>query len=285
MKILLDDISANVEITGEGFPVVLLHGAFMNTHMWQPQQPLAEKLKLIAIDLRGHGETPCPVNCRSYDRPRDVMQILDALHVEKAVFCGLSMGGPVAIQLALDYPQRCLGLVLLATGPGPADRPMIATQEMKENAEREAQRLLELGPVEYFYTTPGSNASGVKEFLDQPGYRAVFDHILAQNDTDYLANTMRLSTLDLPNGIERLFTAQRTRRLPEINTPVLFMVGSIDIPFSRVAAYLQATIPHCETEIVPGASHLINIDSTGRVIERMLEFISSVVAIQPIVID
>lgn len=276
LKVRLDDIDANVEISGEGYPLVLLHGSFCNTLMWQPQEELAEKLKLIAVDLRGHGETPCPIMARSFDRPLDVIQILDALNIEKAFFCGLSMGGPIAMDLARDYPERCLGIVLLATGHGQGDRPLKATQEMKDNAEKEAKRLIELGPVKYFFTTGTADAPGVKEFLEQPEQRAFFERMLDRNNPEWLADWFRLSTVDAPPELEKLLTSHRIKRLHELKKPVLFMVGSLDKTFLPLTDFFRDKIPHCEIEIVPGATHMINIDSKTIVNSRILDFIDRV---------
>jgi pimeloyl-ACP methyl ester carboxylesterase len=280
MKVKLDDIYAHVETSGEGDPLVLLHGSFCNTLLWQPQQELAERLQVIAVDLRGHGGTPCPVTSRSFNRPLDVMQIMDRLHLEKAFFCGLSMGGPIAIDLALDYPQRCLGLILLATGPGPADRPLKATQEMKDEAEREAQRLIELGPVQYFYTTQPVEAPGLKEFLEQPEQRAFFDRMLTHNNPEWLADVLRLRTVDVPPELEKLLSSRRTQRLQELDKPTLFMVGDLDQTFLPVADFFRDRVRHCELEIVPGATHLINIDSKSLVNARILDFVNRVTASQ-----
>lgn len=272
MKVQLDDIYANVEIYGEGYPLVLLHGSFCNTLLWQPQMELAEKLKIIAVDIRGHGRTQCPLTQRSFDRPLDVIQILDNLGIERAFFCGLSMGGPIAIQLALDYPERCLGIILLATGPGPGDRPIKATPEMKDEAEREARRLIELGVVEYFYATETSDAPGVKEFLEKPEQRAFFERMLAYNNVEWLADWVRLGKIDLSPELEKLQTSHRMKRMHELSKPVIFMVGTLDQTFLPIADYLKGKVPHCETEIVPGATHLINVDSKNLVNSRILEF-------------
>ena len=268
-----------MEDAGVGVPIVLLHGWFLNARMWQPQfDVLADRLRLIAIDLRGHGGTPCPVTPRSLDRPRDVMAVLDQLGVERAVFCGLSMGGPIALQIALDHPERCLGLALLAAGPGPADRPMKATAEMRADAELQAQRLLELGVVDYFYSAGVSSALGVKEFLANPAHRRFFDSVLAANRAAWLADTFRLRALDVPPEMGRLLTAERRRRLPELMAPVLFMVGARDAEFLPVAELLKTDVPHSDIEVVAGATHLISIDSAERVNQRLFEFVRTCAA-------
>lgn len=279
MKIALDDISANVEVHGEGRPVVLLHGSFCNTLLWQPQiEGLADTLTLIAVDIRGHGGTPCPVTARSFDRSLDVIQALDHLGIKKAFFCGLSMGGPIAVQLALDYPDRCLGLILLATGIGPGDRPLTATQEMKDNAEREASRLLELGTVEYFFSLQTAQMLGVKEFLEEPEQRTFFEAVLVANNTQWLADSLRLGGIDVPPEMQRLLTSSRMKRLHELTKPLLFMVGSLDEMFLPVADFLTGNLRNCEVHVVPGATHLINVDSAQTVNSRIRAFVERVPA-------
>jgi pimeloyl-ACP methyl ester carboxylesterase len=276
MKLQLDDTYANVEISGDGCPLVLLHGSFCNTLLWEAQAELAERLTLAAVDLRGHGGTPCPVTVRSLDRPLDIIQVMDGLGIDRAFFCGLSMGGPIALDMALNYPERCLGTILLATGPGPGDRPLAVTKEMKDSAERAAAKLVELGPVQYFYSTSTAEAPGVKEFLEKPEQRAFFDRMLAHNNAEWLADWFRLATLDVPPGMEKLLTSHRIRRLPELTGPVLFMVGGLDRTFLPVAALLKEKVAHCEIEVVPRASHLINIDAKDIVNARVVQFLEDV---------
>ncbi len=269
----VDDIAINIETAGAGTPLVLLHGSFMNTLMWEPQlEGLADDFQVIVPDMRGHGGTPCPVTGRSFNRPRDVIQILDRLNIERAVIGGFSMGGPIAIQVALDYPQRCLGIVLLATGPGAGDRPLQATQEMCAVAEAKAQRLLELGVVEYFRETPICDAPGVKEFLENPEHRRFFEDILKANNPAWLADWLRLGGCDVPPELVNHLPFRRSRRLPEIKMPVLFMVGSLDVPFLPVAGLLRSKLPQTAIEVVEGASHMLNIDSAEKINRRILQF-------------
>ncbi len=275
----VDDISLNVEIAGSGMPLVLLHGSFMNTLAWQPQlEGLSRHFRVIAPDLRGHGGTSCPVTSRSFDRPRDVVAVLDELGVTRAIVGGHSMGGPIALQIALDYPERCLGLVLLATGPGPADRPLEATPDSKAKAEAEAERLLELGTVEYFNQTCPPDTPGIREFLAGKADRKKFDTILEGNNPAWLADGLRLGGIDVPPELERLLTSRRRPRLPEIRVPVLFMVGSLDLPFLPVVDLLRNELPQSLTEVVLNATHMLTIDSAEHVNRCIAEFARECVA-------
>jgi pimeloyl-ACP methyl ester carboxylesterase len=269
----IDDITINVETAGAGPPLVLIHGSFLNTLMWKPQlEGLTNDFRLILPDMRGHGSTPCPLTGRSFDRPRDVIGVLDGLGIERAFIGGFSMGGPIAMQAALDYPDRCLGLVLLATGPGAGDRPLKATLEMQAVAEAKARRLLELGTVEYYFTTAVSRAPGVKEFLENQENRRFFETILESNNPAWLAHWLRLGGCDVPPELESHLPSHRSRRLSKIRMPVLFLVGSLDVPFLPVAELLRSKLPQSSIEIIAGASHLLSIDSAEEVNRRIIRF-------------
>jgi pimeloyl-ACP methyl ester carboxylesterase len=151
---------------------------------------------------------------------------------------------------------------------------------MKDEAEREAQRLIELGPVQYFYTTQPVEAPGLKEFLEQPEQRAFFDRMLTHNNPEWLADVLRLRTVDVPPELEKLLSSRRTQRLQELDKPTLFMVGDLDQTFLPVADFFRDRVRHCELEIVPGATHLINIDSKSLVNARILDFVNRVTASQ-----
>lgn len=115
----VDDLSVWVERSGHGEPVVLLHGAMgsIDSCFAQLVPVLAERFEVIAMELQGHGHTP------DIDRPfsyqamaSDVVQVLDALNIDRAHVAGYSMGGAVALQVAIDHPGR-VNRVVFFGGP------------------------------------------------------------------------------------------------------------------------------------------------------------------------
>jgi pimeloyl-ACP methyl ester carboxylesterase len=114
-------LSISFEDIGTGSPVVLGHSFLCSGKMWREQVPaLASRFRVLNLDFRGHGrssEVTQPFSL--YDAVSDVVAVLDELGIEKAVWCGLSIGGMVALRAALTCPQRVERLILLDTDAGP----------------------------------------------------------------------------------------------------------------------------------------------------------------------
>src|SRR5882724_9647259 len=120
---------------GPGPVVVLLHGFPLSRAMWIEQIPdLGAVYRLIAPDLRGHGDSPAPEGVYTMDEMADdVIELLDTLHLdEPVVLGGLSMGGYVALSMVARYPQRIRALMLMDTR-AEADTPE-AAQKREESA-------------------------------------------------------------------------------------------------------------------------------------------------------
>ena len=106
------------EIAGPADAPVLVMGSSLGTslEMWDPQLALAERLRLVRHDHRGHGRSPVPPEPYEIeDLGRDVVALLDALEIERASYCGLSIGGMVGMWLGANAPERIDRLVLICT--------------------------------------------------------------------------------------------------------------------------------------------------------------------------
>ncbi len=114
----LGDARIAYSVCGSGPAMVLIHGAFVDHRMWAPQVALLqERFRVITLDLRGHGATGA-TKAKAYSIElfaADVEALLDRLGVDRAILCGLSMGGMVAQTLAAARPERVRGLVLAST--------------------------------------------------------------------------------------------------------------------------------------------------------------------------
>jgi pimeloyl-ACP methyl ester carboxylesterase len=104
---------------GQGPVVLMLHGFPFDRSMWRGQvEKLSEEFRVIAPDFRGHGETPSTREPSTMEElAEDLAALLDELNVPRAVVCGLSMGGYVALAFYRAHPSRVRALVLADTRP------------------------------------------------------------------------------------------------------------------------------------------------------------------------
>jgi pimeloyl-ACP methyl ester carboxylesterase len=109
-------MQVNFSDTGEGTPVIFVHGFPLDSRMWQGQSVLREKARLIRLDLPGFGDTPptgSPASMATYSRA--VASVMEAAGLDRAVLCGLSMGGYVLFDFWRRFADRVAGLVLCDT--------------------------------------------------------------------------------------------------------------------------------------------------------------------------
>jgi 3-oxoadipate enol-lactonase len=246
----------NHRINGpEGAPVVVLSNSLgASMEMWAPQVPaLSVPFRVLRYDQRGHGGSPTPPG--PYDIPDlggDVLDLLDQHGVERAHFCGLSLGGMTGIWLAANAPERIGRLVLLCTSayfglPGVyAER---ATAVRAEGTESVA----EAGVERWF--TEGFRAR-------EPGtverFRAM---IAAQDDEGYAECCGALDRLDLRDA------------LPRITAQALVIAGAQDpaTPPEPHARLLAERIPGARLEVLDPAAHLANVERADAVTALILE--------------
>src|SRR5438046_2535852 len=121
MRAQLTDIVLAYDASGSGRPLLLVHGYPLSRKMWDQQlENLPDAARVIAPDLRGHGESDMPAETYTVDRlADDLAALLDELGLaEPVVVGGLSMGGYVALAFYRRHPARVAGLILAATRAG-----------------------------------------------------------------------------------------------------------------------------------------------------------------------
>jgi non-heme chloroperoxidase len=139
------ETSIYFESTGDGRPVVFLHGWTMNHELWDRQvTALAPSYRCITVDLRGHGSSSKPINGYEYEQHvEDLRELLSVLDLHHVTLVGSSMGGAIAIQLAAAHPERVSQVVTVGTPP-----QLISDERWPEGRPREVvEALLELQRV------------------------------------------------------------------------------------------------------------------------------------------
>ena len=133
------------EKSGDGAPVVLLHGSVQDSRLWDGVFPeLALHRAAIRYDARGLGRSTLPTAPFSYED--DLLAVLDHFGVERAALGGLSMGGEVALDFTLEHPERVRSLTLVAASASGHDWPRSPELDAYTAADRgnDADRLAEL---------------------------------------------------------------------------------------------------------------------------------------------
>lgn len=232
-------------------PAVLLHGLGTDRRIWLYQIPaFCSRLPVIAVDLRGHGRSSAPPGEWTIaDMARDVVRLLRHLGAEKAHLIGLSMGGMVAQQFALDYPYATASLVL-------ADTASRVTAEMAREALAfmEAHAMSEIAAERI--TTAFSDAV-------DPLMRGHLVEQVALNHKDTYLRAARA-----------LFGFDVRARLPEITAPTLVVVGEQDRTFPLDWMIdLANGIRGARLARLAGAGHLSNMERPQQFNRAVLEFL------------
>jgi 3-oxoadipate enol-lactonase len=229
-------------------PSLVLGGSLgTELSMWAGQLPLASDLRLVAFDHRGHGGSPAPGGPYSIaDLGGDVLELMDELGLERASYCGLSLGGMVGMWLGVNAPERIERLILLCTaaqmpnGSAYADRAVVVRSE--GSVESIADGVLRR------WLTPGFAAQ-------QPEIRDWLREMLVGTDAEgYASCCEAIAGLDLRGD------------LGSIGAPTLVISGAEDIATPvELQELIAGAIPGARHEVVASAAHLAAVEQPDRI--------------------
>jgi 3-oxoadipate enol-lactonase len=248
MKTFINSTNLAYDDHGIGQPVLLLHAFPLDRSMWEGEITALlqeERYRLVALDWRGFGESDIPTAVSTMELfADDVAALMDALGMQDAVLCGLSMGGYAAFAFLRKYPRRVRGLVLADTSPG------------ADAAEGRAKR------------------EEVARLAESRGSEAIADLLIPRLISDYTRQhhheiEMRLRQMincSTPQGIAAAARGMAERPdssdlLARIACPTLVVVGEQDVltPPSIAQDY-AARIPGAQCIVIAGAAHLTNLE-------------------------
>jgi 3-oxoadipate enol-lactonase len=257
LKAFANGISMHYESTSYGPPVVLIHALGLDSRQWQGQAPaLAAAHRVIALDLRGHGQSDRPAGPYSLDQmAEDVYGLMAALGIDSADVVGLSLGGMVAMALAVQRPTAIRRLVLADTT---SEYPQAGREQFEVRArvaETHGLAPLVAGVPERWFTADF--------ILEHPGTVAEIQAIVGANDPAAHAAACRA-----------VGAVDYTARLDALRCPTLVIVGDQDPGTPPAAARrLQQAIPGARLKIIERASHLSNVGQPAAFSAALLEFL------------
>jgi pimeloyl-ACP methyl ester carboxylesterase len=250
------DIDVNYESFGAGEPLLLIHGLGSSTNDWEPQIPdLARHFQVITYDVRGHGLTSKPRGPYSVQQfAEDALALLQHLHVGPAHVLGISMGGMIAFQLAVDHPAAVKSLTIVNSGPELVLRTwrqrlaiysrfaIVRLMGMRKMGEVLANKLL-LGP---------RHAATRETFVER----------WSRNDPSAYLRALRA-----------LIGWSVTARLGSIIAPTLILTADQDytpVPFKE--AYTRK-IPGAKLVVVPDSRHMLPVECPAEFNRAALDFL------------
>jgi 3-oxoadipate enol-lactonase len=261
MKTILNDIAINYEECGlpQGLPVIFIHGFPFSHEMWEPQMNIMPNhIHAIAYDVRGHGVSDVGDGQFTIEIfVDDLIALLDHLFIEKAVLCGLSMGGYIALRAFERHPNRVRGLILCDT----KSEPDTNTAKIKRTD-----------------TLKEVKAAGVQTFAEN-FVKAIFWEKTFERNPSAIAFIKKIICANSQRGIcgTLLALAARTDTTPALSSitiPTCIIVGEHDklTPLSD-AQMMHSMIEGSELHILPNAAHMSNLENVQEFNERLITFL------------
>jgi pimeloyl-ACP methyl ester carboxylesterase len=243
------------ERLGQGPPLVLVHGAAVDSRMWRPQlAALADEFTVVAWDEPGAGRSSdVPADFALADYANSLATLIDALDLGPAHVAGMSWGGTVVLELYRHHPGLVATLLLVDTYAG--WKGSLPEQEVQARVDG-VRRMLAADHL-FDPTLPGLFAG------DPP---AEFVPLLEEMAADVRPESMRTALLVMAE-------ADQHDLLPHIAVPTLLIWGELDArsPLT-VASQFEEAIPDAKLVVIPGAGHVSNLEQPELFNDAVREF-------------
>jgi pimeloyl-ACP methyl ester carboxylesterase len=254
------------DVGGRGRPIVLLHEGIADRRMWNREFPLlARDFHVARYDARGFGGSPAATS--KFSPVRDLVALVDHLGMTRPLIVGPSMGGKVALDLALAFPDKVGALLLIAPGYSGMDYDHVpggkATFERDETLSKAAAEAWAAGKVdeatEHLRQLWASALTGAS--LD------LFRTMVRENAAEVFGE--RSGQFEIREG------DPAAGRLEEIHVPTHILVGDRDNPaMPHCANFLARGIAGARVQLVPGADHLLNLSRPDAFDLAVREFVA-----------
>jgi pimeloyl-ACP methyl ester carboxylesterase len=246
------------ECTGSGHPLILIHGFTLDSRMWKNQfETFGKYYQVIRYDVRGFGRSDLPT-VEPYSRPNDLKALLGHLDISNANILGISMGGKIAIDFALENPEMVDSLILADAALG--------GYQWKEFGESLASVFdiarksgVEVGKELW------SSLDLFKSAIEKPDVFLALAQMLNDYSGWHFINDDPFSDLDPPS----------IQRLNEISVPTLIIIGEFDsTEFHSIGDILQEQISNARKVILPSVGHVTNMEAPDSFNGLVLDFLA-----------
>lgn len=253
------------QVAGAGPPVLLIHEGICDSRMWEPQWRAYPRFhRTVRCDLRGFGRSPLPAE--SYSHARDVVELLDRLDLGSAALVGVSLGGRVALEVALARPDLVERLVLVGPGlPGHDWSDAVRRYGEEEDAA------VAHGDLE------AAVEANLRMWVDGPNRRPdQVDPRVRRFVAEMQRRALQLQAPVWEEVQEELLVPDVGSRYDEVRVPTLVLVGGEDVPdIHEIADRLASGIPDARKVVIAGTAHVPSIERPEEFDRLVLAFLGT----------
>jgi 2-succinyl-6-hydroxy-2,4-cyclohexadiene-1-carboxylate synthase len=232
--------------------ILFLHGFMGSGANWADLiLALDERFYCVAPDLPGHGSSlGLPPEAYTLEgAARTLLDLLDSLGAGRPMIAGYSMGGRLALYLALRHPEGCSALFLESTSPGIEDA---VEREARRRSDEEKAARLESGDL----------ASFLREWYRQPLFESLALRQVLLRET--IEARMRNDPGELAKSLRGMGTGSQPSlwgELAELEAPALAVAGELDKKYAAISTRMASITPRIRAAIVPGAGHNVRLET------------------------
>ena len=268
-KIPVNRINLYYEEAGRGTPIIFVHEFAGDWRSWEPQMRFfSGRYRAITYSARGYLPSNVPDSPEEYSQDlqiEDLKGLLDALKIEKAHICGLSMGSYTTLLFGLKYPDRARSLTIAGSGYGSGKDRQAFHQRVNEMAERMLKEGMKAISKEYSVgparvQLQNNNPRAFEEFRRQ------FEEHSAKGSafTFQRVQGRRPNITDLGDQLEKM------------TLPALVIMGDEDDAGAEGSFFMKRKIPRAGLEVFPRSGHVVNLEDPARFNRSVLDFITAV---------
>ena len=251
------------ETDGEGPALVLIHAGFLDSRMWDSQfQSYSRSYKVIRYDVRGYGRSS--IAKEKFSDHSDLRALLTHLNVARAAIIGVSNGGRIALDFAVEYPERVQSLILVS--PGVSGYKVSGPEEEKLwNEFEEQMKPQEVAASEGRAADTAEMDVNAWAAAQDPASRQRILEIAIDNFHVYAEKPWKYLVIPDPPAFQRL---------ADIHAPTLLIVGDNDVPAQILTVdNIHKHMPGSKKVLIKGADHLPNMSKQEEFDRLVLDFL------------
>jgi 2-succinyl-6-hydroxy-2,4-cyclohexadiene-1-carboxylate synthase len=250
--------------------IIFLHGFMGNIHEFDEAiKLLSDDFYYLTIDLPGHGETQVLGDDKFFNMQNTaqaLIELLDKLNIPKCFLVGYSMGGRLALYLALHFPERFAKVILESASPGLAtELERLERVKKDEQIARKLIRTLEVGDflnfLSHWYEQPIFGS-----IKNHPGYSQMIQMRLKNNPSELAKSLRFMGTGCQPSLWEKL---------KDNKNPLDLLVGEKDEKFVAINIEMTKVCDFCQLNIISNAGHNIHFEKTYEFVNQIKNFLMS----------